>query len=116
MSAFWVPNLGGMLYAMTGHVNLLNLMSQTPGDYPGSVAEINGPGFADMKFTTRVSSQEDFNNWVQDTQLTGATLDETAYNNLLKPSKANVAAVYSEYETGLYAKVLMKYMGSEHMH
>ena len=25
MSSFWIPNLGGQLYAMTGHVNQLNL-------------------------------------------------------------------------------------------
>jgi cytochrome o ubiquinol oxidase subunit 2 len=25
MSAFWIPNVGGQLYAMTGHVNQLNL-------------------------------------------------------------------------------------------
>jgi len=116
MSAFWIPNLGGMLYAMTGHVNLLNLMAHTPGNYPGSVAEINGAGFAEMRFAAKVSSQEDFDAWVSDTHFAPKTLDEAEYTKLLQPSQGNPAAFYSDYEPGLYDKVLMKYMGSEHMH
>lgn len=114
MSAFWIPHLGGMLYAMTGHVNPLNLLGHTVGDYPGSVAEINGAGFADMKFTARVSSREDFDAWVEETQIQPEKLDEAAYDRLLKPSKAHPAAYYSAYEAGLYDKVLMKYHGHEH--
>lgn len=116
MSAFWIPNLGGMLYAMTGHVNPLNLMAHTPGDYPGSTAEINGAGFAKMKFTARASSQEDFDAWVEEMQASPDVLDAAAYDQLLKPSEANPAAVYSAYEPGLYDKVLMKYSGSGHNH
>jgi cytochrome o ubiquinol oxidase subunit 2 len=114
MSAFWIPNLGGMLYAMTGHVNPLNLMAQTPGDYPGSVAEINGAGFAKMRFTARASSKADFDAWVGDTQVVPNVLDAAEYDKLRGPSEANPAAFYSGYEAGLYDNVLMKYMG--HMH
>jgi cytochrome o ubiquinol oxidase subunit II len=119
MSAFWIPNLGGMLYAMTGHMNPLNLMAHTPGDYPGSVAEINGDGFAKMKFTARVSSREDFDAWVQSTRWSPEVLNAAEYDKLLKPSEGNPAAFYSEFEDGLYDKVLMKYHGShqeEHSH
>jgi len=114
MSAFWIPNLGGMLYAMTGHVNPLNLMGRTLGDYPGSVAEINGAGFAKMRFTARVSTKADFDAWAQDTQLLPEVLDEDGYNKLLKPSEGNPAASYSRYDANLYDKVLMKYMGHKH--
>ena len=116
MSAFWIPNLGGMLYAMTGHVNLLNLMSHTTGDYPGSVAEINGAGFADMRFTARVSSREDFDAWVQATHFSPEVLDAAAYTKLLSPSAGNPPAFYSEYDSSLYDKVLMKYTGSHESH
>jgi cytochrome o ubiquinol oxidase subunit II len=116
MSAFWIPNLGGMLYAMTGHMNPLNLMGHTPGDYPGSVAEINGDGFAKMRFTARVSSKEDFDTWVREIQWSQKVLDAAEYDNLLKPSEDNPAAFYSEYDAGLYDKVLMKYHGSHSTH
>jgi cytochrome o ubiquinol oxidase subunit II len=112
MSAFWIPNLGGMLYAMTGHMNPLNLMADTPGDYPGSVAEINGDGFAKMRFTARVSSKEDFDAWVQSTHWSPELLNAAEYDKLLKPSEGNLPAFYSDYEDGLYDKVLMKYHGS----
>lgn len=114
MSSFWIPHLGGQLYAMTGHTNRLNMMADTLGDYTGKSAEINGAGFADMKFTTRVSSKEDFDLWVQDIQFSDV-LDDAEYEALIKPSEANPAAFYSvTYD--LYGTVLMKYMGShEHM-
>lgn len=111
MSSFWIPNLGGQLYTMTGHVNRLNLMADTPGDYPGSSAEINGAGFAGMKFTARASSSEDFDHWVQDVKRSGNVLDSATYNDVLKPSEDNPAVFYSAFENGLYDTVVMKYSG-----
>jgi cytochrome o ubiquinol oxidase subunit II len=116
MSSFWIPNLGGMLYAMTGHVNRLNLLPTTLGDYPGSSAEINGAGFAGMKFTARVSTKDDFDNWVQGVKQQTAVLDTPEYQKLLQPSENNPAASYAAVESGLYDKVLMKYMGPGHDH
>lgn len=112
MSAFWIPNLGGMLYAMNGHINKLNLIADTPGEYPGSAAEINGAGFAGMKFIANASSQEDFDTWVRQTSLSQDTLGSAEYEKLLKPSENNPAAYYSLADTDLYDTVLMKYMGA----
>lgn len=112
MSSFWIPHLGGQLYAMTGHVNRLNLMAETPGDYPGSSAEINGAGFAGMKFTARVSSLQNFGLWVQEVKQSSATLDEVEYENLLKPSKSNPSALYAQTKADLYTTVLNKYVDS----
>ena len=111
MSSFWIPNLGGQLYSMTGHVNRLNLMADTPGDYTGSSAEINGAGFAGMKFTARASSVEDFGRWVQEVKQSPDVLDAATYSNVLEPSENNPAVFYSAFESGLYDKVVMKYMG-----
>lgn len=112
MSSFWIPNLGGQLYSMTGHVNKLNLMADTPGDYPGSSAEINGAGFAGMKFTTRVSNTKDFDFWVKQVKRSPGVLDASEYESMLKPSENNPHAFYSTFEHGLYDKVVMKYTGS----
>ena len=117
MSSFWIPNLGGQLYSMTGHVNRLNLIAETPGDYPGSSAEINGAGFAGMKFTTRASSQEDFNRWVLDVRLKPDVLDASMYESLVKPSENNPVAFYSSFDSSLYDKAIAKYTGSgDHAH
>ncbi len=116
MSSFWIPHLSGQLYAMTGHTNRLNLMAEELGDYPGSSAEINGAGFAGMKFIARASTKEQFEFWVKDVQLSSSTLDTAAYEELLKPSEDNKAAFYTIEGNNLYDIVLMKYMGShDHM-
>jgi len=112
MSSFWIPNLGGQLYAMTGHQNQLNLIADTPGDYPGRSAEINGAGFSGMKFMARASSQAGFDQWVRDVKLSSGALDTTEYKKLLSPSKNNPAALYSQAESGLYDTLLKKYGGT----
>lgn len=114
MSSFWVPNLSGQLYAMTGHVNRLNLMGSEIGDYPGRSAEINGAGFEGMKFITRVSSEEDFASWAQGVRSSSALLDNKAYDSLLKPTENNQAASFLSHDNSLYARVVMKYMRSHH--
>jgi len=115
MSSFWIPHLGGQLYAMTGHVNTLNLMAVTPGDYMGRSAEINGAGFAGMQFKAHVGSQAEFNDWVQGIEQSHVPLDSAAYASLLKPSENNQYSYYSGPETNLYDSILGKY-GSSHNH
>ncbi len=112
MSSFWIPNLGGQLYAMTGHVNRLNLMATALGEYKGRSAEINGPGFSGMLFTTKVTSRTDFDAWVLKTRFGNPTLNKTAYDSLLRPSQDNPAASYAAIDATLYGKAVMKYMGS----
>ncbi len=116
MSSFWIPHLGGQLYAMTGHVNRLNLMADSPGEFTGSTAEINGDGFSGMRFVTRASSTEDFNKWVEDTRTSTGTLDATSYKKLLVPTQNNPALFYSKVEPTLYDTMLSKYMGSHTHH
>jgi cytochrome o ubiquinol oxidase subunit 2 len=116
MSSFWIPNLGGQLYTMTSHSNRLNLMSDTIGDYPGSTPEINGIGFAGMKFTTRVSSNDDFEKWAQTVKQSPDSLDDSTYKELLRPSESNPVALYSAFESDLYDNVIMKYTGSMEGH
>jgi cytochrome o ubiquinol oxidase subunit II len=114
MSSFWIPNLGGMLYAMTGHVNRLNLIAETPGEYPGSTGEINGAGFAGMKFTARVGSPNDFEEWVRSVKQHTTVLNSTEYENLVKPSENNPPASYAAIEGSLYDTVVMKYQKAGH--
>ncbi len=120
MTSFWIPNLSGQLYAMTGHMNSLNISADTPGDYTGSSAEINGAGFAGMKFTAKVNTKDGFDFWVQSVKLNTGMLDDSGYEQLLKPSENNSPGFYNlaAGNGDLYDTVLMKYMGSSegHMH
>lgn len=115
MSSFWIPHLAGMLYTMTGHVNPLHLMADTVGDYPGASAEINGFGFAGMRFTTRVSTAEDFEAWVAETKKSPLRLDDASYEELLKPSEYDKPAFYASTNPNLYDTIVGKY-NSDHEH
>jgi cytochrome o ubiquinol oxidase subunit 2 len=116
MSSFWIPHLSGQLYAMTGHVNELNILPDTPGDYQGSSAEINGAGFAGMKFMAHVDTTDTFDQWVSATRESSAELTGSAYQNLLHPSENNSAAYYANPAIDLYNNVVMKYAGSHTHH
>lgn len=116
MNSFWIPHLGGMLYAMTEHVNPLNLMAHTVGDYDGGAAEVNGHGFAGMRFTTRVSTQEDFDKWVYDITAQTKILDEVSYDALLEPTEYDEPiSFYSPTNQELFDRLLNKYSAS-HSH
>jgi len=49
--SFWVPRLAGKLDAIPGHVNVLRLEADAPGDYAGVSAEFSGAGYANHRFT-----------------------------------------------------------------
>lgn len=116
MNSFWIPNLGGMLYSMTEHVNPLNLIADTIGEYEGGAAEVNGRGFAGMRFKTNVSSREDFDDWVHGVADSSVVLDETEYQHLLKPSEYVDAVTYhSPANQELFDNLLKKYSGT-HTH
>ena len=53
MNSFWIPQLSGQIYAMTGMTTQLYLMADRPGEYMGKAVEINGQGYADMTFIAK---------------------------------------------------------------
>lgn len=116
MSSFWIPQLSGQLYAMTGHVNRLNILADKTGDYAGSSAEINGAGFAGMKFTAHASTMDDFTSWVQSVKGSSAILDSAEYQKLLKPTEYNKTVLYSQAGAEVYDTMLAKYSGSHGQH
>jgi cytochrome o ubiquinol oxidase subunit 2 len=116
MNSFWMPQLGGQVYAMSGMSTQLHLMASEPGDYHGSSANISGEGFAGMKFTARATNQQAFDRWVSTTQKSTSSLTYDAYEQLARPSTDSKAAYFALPDTTLYDTVVMKYMspGAHH--
>jgi cytochrome o ubiquinol oxidase subunit 2 len=108
MNSFWIPRLGGQIYAMTGMVTNLNLVADEAGSYPGGSANYSGVGFADMKFTAQATSQEDFNSWVSTVRNAQDTLTLSAYERLEQPSAAKVS-YYADVQPDLFASVVAKF-------
>lgn len=117
MNSFWIPSLGGQIYAMTGMSNKLNLMAETVGSYQGLSANISGAGFSDMAFVANSVSSSDFEKWIGLVRLYSNSLSMDNYNQLAKPSKRVPIVYYSSVEKNLYSRVIAKYMGpmKDHM-
>lgn len=116
MNSFWIPKLGGQVYAMNGMQTKLHLLADRPGEYQGSSANISGPGFAGMKFITKATSEAEFADWVQTMQDSPKTLDAKSYEQLAKPSRDNPPEHFTLGDKRLYDTVMMKYMMPEGHH
>jgi cytochrome o ubiquinol oxidase subunit II len=56
MNSFFVPQLGGQIYTMSGMVTRLHLLAKHTGRYRGMSANYSGAGFSDMVFQRQCSS------------------------------------------------------------
>lgn len=110
MNSFWIPQLGGQVYAMSGMTTKLHLMANERGNYDGYSANISGEGFADMKFITQATSEEDFDAWVKYAKTTDKQLNQTTYLGLVKASVDNPKTIYKLTDSSLFDSVIMKYM------
>lgn len=112
MNAFWVPSLGSQMYAMSGMSSKLHILANHTGDFKGSSANISGEGFADMAFTVRSQTRQDFDAWVAATKGHTESLDMASYDKLAKPGSVEQPTFYTLTDTKLYDKIVMKYMMS----
>jgi len=64
MNTFFIPQLGGQIYAMAGMRTQLHLIANEPGQFRGMSGNYSGHGFSNMKFIATASSNEDFERWV----------------------------------------------------
>ncbi len=113
MNSFWIPELGGQIYAMSGMVTQLNLIADTEGDYKGSSANFSGDGFSGMKFVTHAVSKQNFDTWAALTQHSDQTLSKANYPQLALPSKDVPPTSYVLTDEDLYNDIVMKYMAPD---
>ena len=86
MNAFFIPQLGSMIYTMNGMVTHLNLRADQEGDLQGLSAHFSGDGFPEMLFDVHVISPLDFPNWVAATANSKDVLNADAYKQLSQQS------------------------------
>lgn len=114
MNSFWIPHLGGQIYAMPGMRTELNLIADEVGEFRGSSANISGEGFAGMHFIAKASSAEDFDAWVQSVKGSPEALNFETYQLLAAPSQNNSAVLYQLSDDSLFEQIIMKYMAPAH--
>lgn len=110
MNSFWIPDLGGQIYAMPAMRTKLHLMADKPGRFRGVSSNISGEGFAGMTFTAIASSAEDFDKWVHTTLQSQQHLTSMEYARLMEPSSYQPVSVYTLEQQDLFDQIIMKYM------
>ena len=106
MNAFFIPELGSMIYTMNGMATRLNLRADATGTFQGLSAQFSGDGFADMHFDVHVVSPEQFSKWAQDASNAGKSLDERSYQQIAKPSMKNEPEIYRLADPDIFASVV----------
>jgi cytochrome o ubiquinol oxidase subunit II len=110
MNSFWIPELGGQIYAMPGMETKLHLIADDIGSFRGSSANISGEGFASMTFDVKSSSQEDFDQWVQSVKQSSANLAQNEYLKIAKPSSYDPVATFILGQKDLFKWIVMRPM------
>ncbi len=110
MNSFWIPQLGGQIYAMPAMRTKLHLVANEPGEFEGRNTNISGKGFAGMIFKAVSSTEQDFQDWVGQVKSSGRSLTWDAYKQLVEPSQYVPMEVYGRVQPHLFDQILMQYM------
>jgi cytochrome o ubiquinol oxidase subunit II len=110
MNSFFVPQLGSQIYTMGGMTTHLNLLADTPNEYPGFSANYSGDGFSEMRFIVKSVPVDDFNTWLEQVRGGGPALDNAGYAELAKPSIAVPPTTYRSVEPKLFERIVEQTM------
>jgi cytochrome o ubiquinol oxidase subunit 2 len=105
-NAFFVPQLGSMIYTMNGMRTQVNLQADEPGTFHGLSAHFSGDGFSDMHFQVRAVRSDEFAAWVQATRGVGPTLDGAAYTALARQSTKLPPSTFGAVTPELFSQVV----------
>ncbi|AMA44814.1 ubiquinol oxidase subunit II [Pseudomonas monteilii] len=111
MNSFFIPGLGGQIYAMAGMTTKLHLIANENGEFDGISANYSGAGFTGMKFKATATSQADFDAWVNEVKQSPKKLEKAQYEALAKPSENNPVELYGEVPADLFQTIVDKYEG-----
>jgi cytochrome o ubiquinol oxidase subunit II len=109
MNSFFIPALGGQIYAMAGMQTRLQLLADAPGRFTGRDSQYSGSGFSDQHFEAIAVAPEDFAAWVAKVKQSPNRLDAAAYRALAAPRRAHPVTYYSAVAPNLFDTIIAKY-------
>jgi len=115
MNSFWVPQLGGQIYAMPAMRTKLHLIANEYGTFRGQSANLSGKGFAGMVFDVESTSDEEFDSWVDSVKSDSPVFGIEQYKYLAEPSEYNPRTYYVLTQPDLFDRIVMKYSSPEQM-
>lgn len=105
MNSFFVPQLGGQIYTMSGMVSQLNLLADRAGSYDGLSAQFSGDGFSDMHFRYDAVPRATFDAWIAAAKAAGPALDAAGYAALARPSSRVAPITYAKIDATLFDRI-----------
>ena len=109
MNSFWIPQLGGQIYAMPAMRTQLHLIANEKGMFRGSSSNFSGKGFAGMKFPVKATSKKEFDQWITQVKSSSNQLGVEEYKELVKQSEYNPATFYQLTKVGLFDDIIEQY-------
>ena len=104
-NAFFIPQLGSMIYTMPGMVSQLNLQADRPADLWGQSAHFSGDGFSDMQFQVRSVPAAAFDGWTQGARGAGPVLDLANYARLSRQSHRVAPMTFRDVDPRLFQAI-----------
>ncbi|MGA7817483.1 ubiquinol oxidase subunit II [Caballeronia sp.] len=109
MNSFFIPQLGGQIYAMAGMQTKLHLIADEAGDYAGISANFSGAGFSDMKFRAIATTPEEFAAWVAKVKASPSELNNANYAAVAAPTEKHPVQYFSKVDANLFHSIIAKY-------
>jgi cytochrome o ubiquinol oxidase subunit II len=106
MNAFFIPQLGSMIYTMNGMRTQLNLQADATGTFRGLSSHYSGDGFSDMHFEVQAVPPERFADWIEATRKTGPTLDAESYAALARQSANTEPFTFAAADPHLFHQIV----------
>ena len=106
MNAFFIPQLGSMIYTMNGMRTQLNLRADAPGTFLGQSSHYSGDGFSDMHFDVQAVPAEQFTAWIEAARSTGPSLDAVTYAALAKQSVYASPSTFRAADPELFQQIV----------
>jgi cytochrome o ubiquinol oxidase subunit 2 len=106
MNAFFVPQLGSMIYTMNGMTTQLNLRADVPGTFRGLSSHYSGDGFSDMHFDVQAVPAERFAAWIDATRSSGPSLDAESYAALARQSVNTTPFTFRAADPDLFQQIV----------
>ncbi len=112
MNSFFIPELGGQIYAMGGMENRLHLITKRKKIMRGISSNYSGFGFAGMKFKVISTSDSGFENWVKKVKQSTVKFDQAAYSRLRgKQTKDHKVEYFSDIiDNEQFENIIRKYL------
>jgi cytochrome o ubiquinol oxidase subunit 2 len=101
-NAFFIPQMGSMIYTMPRMAVRLNLQADKLGVFPGRSAQFSGDGFPGMEFQVHSVTPQQFAAWAQSAQGAGRALDAPTYQLLSQPTSNVKPMTFSNVAPGLF--------------